>query len=170
MQQHQPTPLELFCTLRRTYQRIHNMQNDTDCPIRDVRDETAFAASLEFELDNTMHNMVFASGFWAMLSAFITARQAMFQEIATMHSTTVSHVKASFFEGLLDACNTLQNTPVPSVQWWMRLPFQRRPAIAIAHVPIIVFGQEIALLRWRNQSGVMYVFEIIHRNDLEQML
>lgn len=167
-QQSNPSPGEIFCTLRRTYNRLHDMRNDVSCPKRELRDEIAFVESLECELDNAIapkHNMVFKAGFWAMLIAFITAQQAMFQEIATMHSTTLRQVDNLFCKEVLNACSTLQNTHVSGVQWWMRLPFMC-PAIAISQVPIVVFGQEVALLRWRNQCGVMYVFEIIHRDDL----
>lgn len=178
-QQSNPSPGEVFCTLSRTYNRLHNMRNDVDCPKHELREEIAFAESLEWELDNTiapMHNMVFKAGFWAMLNAFITAQDAMFQEIATMHSTTLRHVKSLFWQGLLNAFSTLQNMHVP-VKWWMRLPFMC-PATATAtatatnpeHVPIVVFGQEVALLRWRNRRGVIYVFEIFHRDDLEQLV
>lgn len=157
-----------FCTLRRTYNRIHAMRNDVSCPKREIRDEIAFVESLECELDNTiapMHNIVYKAGFWAMLSAFITAQEAKLQEIATMHSITLGQVNALFFKELLNACCTLQNTHVSGIQWWMRLPFMYW-RIPTTQVPIAVFGQDVALLKWRNQCGVMNVFEIGHNDDM----
>lgn len=173
---HKHTPIEIMGALRRTLSSIQVMQNDPSCPKREIQDEIHFAEHLQDSLNNLlangtdryppMHNIVFKNGFWPMLIAFIAAQQHVFVEIAMQRSIDVQHVKVAFFEQLLAVCNTLQNTPVPNCFRQMLLPRQRNPTIS-QHLSVVVFEREIAFIRWRNQSGVIVVNEVVSPADLE---
>jgi hypothetical protein len=160
--------MEAFSDFHRTVNRLSFLKQ-VDADREDLADEARFCLELSNDLNivfgENMHHIRFSSGFWTMLSAFITAATTnIFQDIATRNNCSVQHVKFVFFEQFVAVCAQLEQTAVARPSQWFRALFlyrQRRRAESVHHVPIHVLGQETARVRWRNQSGAMVVFEIV---------
>jgi hypothetical protein len=172
---HTLTRADIFCTLRRAYDRVDDMRssacaNDAGV-VDDLRAEESFVKSLEAELD--MHSVWFARGFWRMFTIFIesAAFHRSIEELAAAQGLTTRDARLLFFNSFTQACETLERVQVPrsnpmqAVGRWMQRRRNRAPPQSVDSYQVVCMDVIMAHIRWRNQSGHMLVYEILSAED-----